>query len=85
MGTQIALVRADNWEGLYVNEKLVAEHHYITIEDVMKHVLYYSVDAFDVYEASNDWLADYGNNFPKYLPEVVLSDGRTIEEYWERE
>lgn len=82
MGVQIDLVKADNWEGLYVNEKLVCEDHQIEITEIMTHVLHNHVDSFEVYAGCNEALAENGS-FPKSLREVELEDGRTIAEYWE--
>ena len=44
MGMQIALVKVDNWQGLYVNGRRVNEDHQITIAEVMNYVLYNHVD-----------------------------------------
>ena len=82
MGIQIALVKADDWEGLYVSDKLVCEDHGIEIEEVMAQVLHNHVDAFDIYRASETWMGMVGG-FPASLLEVVLEDGRTIQEHWE--
>lgn len=49
----------------------------------MKHLLHKSVDDFQTYEASDDWLSDVGS-YPMYLPQVVLHNGDTIEEHWEK-
>lgn len=82
MGIQIALVKADDWEGLYVSEKLVCEDHGIEVGEVMAQVLHNHVDAFDIYHASGAWMAMVGS-FPPSLRDVVLEDGRTIQEHWE--
>lgn len=83
MGSQIALVKADNWQGLYVNETLVCEYHEILIQDVMLHVLHKSVDTFQVFEANWGWVDERGD-LPENLREVVLENGRTIAENWEQ-
>lgn len=84
MGIQIALVKADDWEGLYVSEKLVCEDHAIEVEEVMAQVLYNHVDRFDIYHASETWMAMVGSFAPS-LRDVVLEDGRTIAEHWKTE
>ena len=82
MGIQISLVRAWEWEGLYVNERLVCEDHRIEVEEVMAQALYNHVDQFTIYRASDTWVAMVGS-FPLGLCEVVLEDGRTVQEHWE--
>ena len=84
MGTQIALVKADNWQGLYVAETLVCQDHEIRVEDVMQHVMQNHVDRFQVFDACCDWLATHGN-LPESLLEVVLYNGKTVAEVWESE
>lgn len=84
MGIQIALVRCDNWQGLYVSEKLVWEDHSIGIPIVMAHVLHEHVDHFEQYNASDTWLGMVGSFTPS-LRDVVLEDGRTIAEHWKTE
>lgn len=78
MGIQIAIVHLDNREGLYVNEKLVAEHREISISKLMQYVLYQHVDRFQQFFAD-----DY--NFRENLQDVLLRDGRTIRETQESE
>lgn len=82
MGIQISLVKADDWEGLYVSERLVCEDHGIEVEEVMAQVLHNHVDQFTVYDVSDTWMAMVGS-FPIDLREVVLEDGRTVQEHWE--
>lgn len=81
MGTQIALVKADDWQGLYVAETLVCEDHEISVEEVMSHVLYQHIDRFQVFEANSCWVAEIGN-FPPSLFDVVLVSGETIAQVW---
>lgn len=84
MGTQIALVRADNWQGLYVNERLVDEDHSISTNSFMSHVLHKHVDGWDMFDASNQAL-DITGRFPTDLRDVVLDTGKTVGELWEDE
>ena len=83
MGTQVALVRADDWQGFYVNEILVMEDHQIEIQDVMPELMHKSIDRFELFDADTEWLAERGG-FPKKLKKVVLHDGDTVEQYWEK-
>lgn len=84
MGMQIALVKVDNWQGLYVNDRRVNEDHQITIAEVMNYVLYNHVDRFEEIEASEAHMAMTGS-FPGGLEDVVLPDGRTMQERWDSE
>lgn len=83
MGKQIDLVWVDNWQGLYVNGRRVLEDHYITVDQVMDYVLFNHVDHFERIEASDTHMAMTGG-FPAALSDVVLPDGRTLEEHWEK-
>lgn len=82
MGTQLALVRGDNWQGLYVNGELVLEDHSISPNSLMSQVLHRHVDGWDVFDASNEAL-DTTGRFPKFLKDVVLYTGKTVGEFWE--
>lgn len=82
MGMQIALVKVDDWQGLYVNGRRVQEGHRISISEVMNYVLFNHVDHFEEIEASYAHMAMTGS-FPGGLNEVVLPDGRTMQEHWE--
>ena len=84
MGIQIALVKADDWQGLYVNEERVCQDHKIGIETVMQYVLHNHVDQFQVFHANEYWLARRGK-LPKNLRKVILGSWQTIAEYWESE
>lgn len=84
MGVQVALVKADDWEGLYVNERLVCEDHEISVEEVMSYVLYQHVDRFQIFEADQEWVGENGT-FSLDLRDVVLEDGKTVAEHWQSE
>jgi hypothetical protein len=84
MGMQIALVKADNWQGLYVNGRCVYEDYQIAISEVMKYVLYNHVDRFEEIEAKHDYKGNI-ESFPGGLEDVVLRDGRTMQEHWDSE
>ncbi len=84
MGTQVALVYVDDWQGLYVNEQLVMQDHRIDAPQLMQHVLHQSVDRFDYIEASDAHMAMTGA-FPRDLGDVVLPEGHSLYERWEKE
>ena len=84
MGTQVALVRADDWQGFYVNETLVMEDHQIEIQDVMPELVGKIIDRFVLFDADSEWLAECGN-FPKSLKEVVLHGDYTVRLYLEKD
>ena len=84
MGMQIDLVWVAKWQGLYVNGLRVLEDSYITVDQVMAYVLFNHVDHFKRIEASDVHIAMTGA-FPQELRDVVLQDGRTIQEMWDSE
>jgi hypothetical protein len=84
MGTQVALVWVDNWQGLYVNERLVMQDHRLEVKDVVPEFMDKVIDRFDFIEASDAHMAMTGA-FPRDLGDVVLPDGHTLYEQWEKE
>ena len=84
MEIEIALVKCDNGQGLYVSEKLVFEDHQVTVEAVMAHTMHKHIDGFRVYHASPTWV-DVVGAFTPALRDIVLEDGRTLMEHWETE
>ena len=60
------------------------EDSYITVDQVMAYVLFNHVDHFKRIEASDVHIAMTGA-FPQELGDVVLQDGRTIQEMWDSE
>lgn len=63
--SKITFVDGDDWEGLYINNKLVLENHSLRISDVLKAlgIKYESIIADD------EWLASCGN-LPENLADV---------------
>jgi hypothetical protein len=62
----LAWVHCDDWEGLYVNGKLIREGHGIEIDDIPTDVL--GVEIESIYP-NDDWLKD-GGRMPENLDEV---------------
>jgi hypothetical protein len=62
---QIAFVDGDDWEGLYLNGKLVKEGHNIRTDDLL---CYLGFDAEYLY-ADDEWLAEQGR-LPENLEDV---------------
>ena len=84
MGVQIAVVYVDNWQALYINERLVLQAHEITIPVLMEFVLYRSVDLFEYIEASESNMnTEWG--YPDCLGDVVLPGGITFQQRREKE
>ena len=84
MGTQVALVWVDNWQGLYVNDRLVMQDHRLEVKTVVPELMGKSIDRFSYIEASDAHMAMTGS-FPDGLGDVVLPDGRTMQERWDSE
>lgn len=73
---KITLLRADDWEGLFINGECCTEGHHITADDVLRYVcneisknkgvtdIDYSIDFI-----SQEWMENEGS-FPQYLEEI---------------
>ncbi len=83
MAKQIYIAYAKGWQGLYVDGRLMVEAQQLTIARVMDYVLFNHVDRFEEIAASDVYIAMAGS-FPLSLSDVVLQDGRTMQEYWDR-
>jgi len=64
---QVAFVDGDDWEGLYINGKLVEEHHHVRTEDVLRHL---GIKCEVIYP-DQDWLEERGS-LPANLSEVQV-------------
>ena len=60
---QVTHVSGDDWEGIYIDGKLVEEGHNVQLRDFAKHV---GITLQEI-EADLEWLEDEGS-----LPEVLL-------------
>lgn len=69
MSKFVVVSDGDRWEGLYVDGKLVAEHHSIELQDLADAA---GLD-FDYRYADGDWVAKRGS-FPKKLKDVKIDD-----------
>lgn len=79
MANQIALVLGDDWQAVFINDKLVFENHYITLKDISGIMLHKVFDSFDFLYVDQDWLDDRGV-FACDLPDVKLDTGKTVRE-----
>ena len=62
---KITFVGADDWEGLYVNDKLVMENHSLDVFKVLNAI---GVD-YKYIEADNEWIGEQGS-LPLKLKDV---------------
>ena len=62
----VAFVHCDDWEGLYIDGKLVREGHNVEVDDLPAETLGISIEC--IYP-NDDWLPD-GGRLPKDLSEV---------------
>ena len=60
---KITIAKFDDWEGLYINGKLVSQDHKITIKELAAHI---NLD-IELKEVDYDW---FEGNFPEDLNEV---------------
>jgi len=67
----VDIVYADDWEGLYINGKLVMEEHSLSTASIFEAL---GVE-YDLFEADVEWLADRGNLPPKFEDVKVEGDG----------
>jgi hypothetical protein len=61
----ITFVDGDDWEGLYLDGKLVDEGHHVRLGDIFRHLGI----AFNVIYPDMEWLGERGN-LPQNLDEV---------------
>jgi hypothetical protein len=65
---KITYVTSDEWEGIYVDGKLVCENHSLSIREFLE---YTGVEC-DRMDCDEDWMADHGH-LPEDLAEVKKS------------
>jgi hypothetical protein len=68
----ITLIDADNWIGIYANDKLIYENHSIRADELLKLLNYQDINYFGRFEASLDWV-DNRSNLPAHLSNVQIS------------
>lgn len=69
MTKDIVYVMGDDWEGVYIDGKLVNENHSVNWPYVLKQLGHY----VSVKEVDYEWLGERGN-FPEDISEVVFYD-----------
>ncbi len=62
---RVTFVDGDDWEGLYIDGKLVEEHHHVRLEDIFKHL---GIEATFIFP-DQQWLEERGN-LPENLEDV---------------
>lgn len=73
---EITFVKADDWEGLFVDGVLYIEGHQIRVEDVLDMLVESGqvVDSYESKEVAYAWLEEEGGVFPSSLNRVVFVD-----------
>ena len=61
----IKIMTADDWEGLYIDGKLVMENHSLRVEDVLEACQV----KFDSHWVDDDWMCNRGR-FPEKFEDV---------------
>jgi len=80
MGIQLIILRIDDWQGLYKDEKLVRHDHTIDARDIADACRNEILDRFEIFDVSEETLdAGYGD-FPETLEGVILENGNTIDQ-----
>ena len=67
---KIKFVHADDWEGLYINGKLVLEDHSLLAVDVLDAI---SLEDCEAYDADEDWLFTRGT-LPQDFKDVKVDN-----------
>ena len=71
MVEKIALFWGDDWEGLYINGKLVYENHNVDAKVIMRELAKHGMDAAEA-EVDDDWLMEKGR-LPEDATDVVVA------------
>lgn len=69
---KLVLVRADDWEGIYVDGKLVTEGHSHDTLEAIKLAIKHGVSEAETKWANDAWLHDQGN-LPNKLADVKFA------------
>ena len=80
MGVQLILLRIDDWQGLYKDEKLIRQDHAIPARDIADACMHQILDRFEVYDVSEKTLDAGDGDFPETLEGVILENGNTIDQ-----
>lgn len=67
------IARGDDWEGLYINGRLVTEGHSLKIEDILKEAQKQPPTNSAVRWVDIDWLQERGD-LPKAIAKVVWAE-----------
>lgn len=76
---KIQFVHADDWEGLYIDEKLVLEEHSLSVGDLLDAIwkqrapLGVQVSSYEAHDADEDWLFTRGT-LPQDFKDVKVVD-----------
>lgn len=69
--TILTMVRGDDWEGIYIDGKLVSEGHSHDTVEAIKLALKHTITSVETKYADSKWLDDEGN-LPTDLRDVKL-------------
>lgn len=69
MKSKVALVHGDDWMGMYVDGKLVAQNHSLSPADILEALNISYTD----YGADNEWLDEKGT-LPLNFSDIVMED-----------
>lgn len=60
---EVVLVKGDDWEGIYINGRLIFENHSLSAKEIFR------ILGFDIIDVDDQWLGDRGS-FPENISEV---------------
>lgn len=81
---RVDFVEGDNWQGLYLDCKLVIQDHSISAWEAITNMEDAVVERGSYYFCSPEWLESM-ERLPNRLEDVVLDNGKTIRETWDEE
>ena len=70
--SKMVIIRADDWEGIYIDGKLETEGHSTEPYDAVKIAIRHGVSSVESLWCDLDWIHDEGN-LPRNLSDVRLA------------
>ena len=71
--TKMIIARADDWEGIYIEERLMAENHNIDLIEAVNLAIEHEVDEVESKWVNLDWIGHVGH-LPDDIKEVLWED-----------
>jgi hypothetical protein len=84
MGKRVDFVDGDDWEGLYIDGKLVLQDHSISAWEVIKLLAFEHIEPGGYHFADLDWLMN-NSGLPENIEDVIIEgkNKKTLGEIWD--